>query len=67
MKKISLKSVKDALSRDEMRVIAGGGNGSASCYCYNTGRTYDHPDCSFCAMRCDGRFICSGGDVEQIN
>tara|TARA_R110000868_G_scaffold319258_1_gene580014 strand:+ start:2601 stop:2792 length:192 start_codon:yes stop_codon:yes gene_type:complete len=63
MKKISLKSVKEHLTRDEMRVISGGSVGSGSCYCPNSDRSYSVVSCSSneCEHWCAGEtWICTG-------
>jgi hypothetical protein len=55
MKKISLKNIKDALTRDEMRtVMAGSGYGGKKC-----GRCYSAYDCG---SGCD---LCAGGHGGQ--
>jgi hypothetical protein len=56
MKKISLKNVKETLSRKEMRTIAGG---------YSTGKACGACASAYdCASNCN---ICSGGSSGQGN
>lgn len=56
MKKISLKNVKETLSRKEMRVIAGGYGSGPKCGACSS--AYD------CGSSCN---ICSGGKSGQGN
>ena len=55
MKKISLKNVKQALKRDEMRAITGGSGGY---WCWSD---------SNCRAIHDHRWMCVGGFCKQHN
>ncbi len=54
MKKISLKNIKDSLSRSEMRVIKGGcGAGAGGCISTGTACPSGH-DSDCCSKKCGG-------------
>jgi hypothetical protein len=69
MKKISLSSVKDYLSRDEKKQITGGSGGSNTCHCHGMpnnsggwipgGSSTTYYGCGYCFMICAGNFTCS--------
>ena len=54
MKKISLKDVKNSLSRDEMRMISGG---SSSCgHSCSSSWGCGQNNCGYCASKWGGRY-----------
>ena len=56
MKKISLANVKNALKRDEMRVIAGGcSSGGSTCYCGG---------CGSCNQSCKTDYLPGGVTIK---